>query len=340
MQIHLPLKIGVIGLGRQSLVDHIPAIKSSKDVVLVAVVEKDDGKLSSFLEENKEVSGYCSVEELFEKEKLDLVIIAVPHHLHYSITKLAILNKVNVLKEKPFAVSLKQAKEIDFLAKENDVKVSVTLQRRFNPIYSTFFQLIDKIGDPFYIESKYTIFTDLPHEGWRGQKKFAGGGCIIDMGYHMIDLIIWYFGLPDSIFAESSCSAKENTIYDAEDTAQIIFKYETQGIWGSLLVSRVLPPKQEYFNVYGTRGFIHLERGKIERFSPNGTLQESLSREDSWPSAFQDQIEHFVKVIKKQKENIGNPEFHFNHLAFIESAYKSLFEKKIINPKKLLQDEK
>ncbi len=157
------------------------------------------------------------------------------------------------------------------------------------------------------------------------------------MGYHMVDLLMWYFSLPDRVFAEMSCSAKEGIIYDAEDTAQVIFKYEKENIWGSLLVSRVIPPKQEYINVYGTRGIIHLERGKIERYSPSGELQESLKREHSWPSAAQDQIEYFVKVIKGEKENISNPEFHFNHLAFIEAAYKSAKLHQYINPKEFLK---
>ncbi len=329
------LKVGIIGLGHQSLEDHIPAIKSSQDVELVGVVEVDREKLKSFLKENKDVKGYENFDDLLKDQKLDFVIIALPHYLHYEITKKAILNKIHVLKEKPFAVSLTQAKKLKDLAERNKIQIAVTLQRRFNPIYSTFLQLIDKIGKPFYIEAKYTFYTDKPHEGWRGKKELAGGGCLIDMGYHMVDLLMWYFGLPDKIFAEMSSNAKEGVIYDAEDTARVIFKYEAKNIWGSLLVSRVIPPKQEYLNVYGTRGIIHLKRGKIERYSPNGELQESLKREHSWPSAAQDQIEYFIKVIRGEKENISRPEFHFNHLAFIEAAYRSKELGRYVNPKEL-----
>lgn len=210
------------------------------------------------------------------------------------------------------------------------------MQRRFNPIYSTFMQLIDKIGRPFYIEMKYTFYTDKPHEGWRGKKELAGGGCLIDMGYHMVDLLMWYFGLPDKVFANISFSAKEGVLYDAEDTAQVLFKYEKRNLWGSLLVSRVIPPKQEYINVFGTRGIVHLERGKIERYTPSGELVESLKREYSWPSAAQDQLEYFIKVIKGEKQNISGPEFHFNHLAFIQAAYKSVETNQYVNPKDFL----
>ncbi len=331
------LQVGIAGLGHQSLEDHIPAVKASPDVNLAGVVEIDDKKLKAFLSENKGVKGYKNFSDLFKNHKIDFIIVAVPHYLHYEILKEAIGRKIHILKEKPFAVSLAQAKELGKLAQANNVQIMVTLQRRFNPIYSTFFQLIDKIGTPFFIETKYTFFTDSPHKGWRGKKALAGGGCLIDMGYHIIDLLMWYFGLPDKVFAEMSCSAKENVEYDAEDTAQVVFKYETKKIFGSLLVSRVIPPKQEYIKVFGTRGIIHIERGKIERLSPNGELQESLKRDQHWPSAAQDQIEYFVKVIRGKKENIGNPEFHFNHLAFVEAAYESKRKSQYIDPKILLK---
>jgi len=331
------LQVGIIGLGHQSLEDHIPAIKMSPDTELAGVVEIDDKKLKTFLSENKDVKGYKNLNRLFKNHNLDFIVVAVPHYLHYEILKEAIGRKIHILKEKPFAVSLTQAKELNKLAQANNVQIMVTLQRRFNPIYSTFFQLIDKIGIPFFIEAKYTFFTDNPHEGWRGRKTLAGGGCLIDMGYHIIDLLMWYFGLPDEVFVEISCAAKENIAYDAEDTAKVIFKYETKKVFGSLLVSRVIPPKQEYINVFGTRGIIHIERGKIERLSSNGELQESLKRDHHWPSAAQDQLEYFVKVIRGEKKNIGSPEFHFNHLAFIEAAYESKRKSQYINPKILLK---
>ena len=125
-------------------------------------------------------------------------------------------------------------------------------------------------------------------------------------------------------------------MYDAEDTSVLIFRYIKKNIIGSLLVSRVIPPKQEYLNVFGTRGVIHLERGKIERFSPCGDIQESLTRNDRWPSAAQDQIEYFVRVIRGEKENLGDPAYHLQHLAFIEAAYRANDERRYFNPFKLL----
>jgi len=327
------LKVGIMGLGHQSYEDHIPALRESKDAELVAVAEVDDKKLKEFLKENKNIKGYNSYKDLIKNHKLDFVIIAVPHFEHCNITKTAIENKINVLKEKPFAMSLREAMELKELAEKNNVKISVTLQRRFNPIYSTFFQLIDKIGKVFYIDAVYTFHTDYPEDGWRGKKETAGGGCLIDMGYHMIDLLIWYFGLPDKVFSDMSSLAKEGVFYDAEDTARVIFRYDSKDSWGSLLISRFIPPKQEFLNVYGTRGTIHLERGSIERYSTDGKLQESLKRENSWPSAALDQIDYFTKVLKGERKNINGPESHLDHMAFIEAAYNSKINGCYVNPK-------
>ena len=326
-------KVAVIGLGAQALNDHVPATLNSPDTKLVAVVETDKNKLKFFLSNNADVMGYESVDDLINNETIDFAILAVPHFLHFEITKKLIENNIHVLKEKPFSSSLYEAIKIKELAKKNNIQIMTTLQRRFNPIYSTFFQFIDKIGTPFFVDLAYTFYTDSPNCGWRGSVKKSGGGCVIDMGYHLIDLLIWYFGLPDFVFSEMSFFAKENIKYKTEDTAKILFSYKDQKLFGSMLISRVIFPKQEYIYIYGTRGTIKIEGGKITRYLPSGEVQESLSRDQKWPSAAQDQIEYFSKVINKEKINISSPSFHINHLSFIDSIYESKKLKKYIKIK-------
>ncbi len=332
------LKAAVIGLGGQSIEDHIPAIQFSNLVDLVGVVDNDKDKMKKFLKDNKGIKGFNSFDDLLKKVKIDFVVISLPHCKHYEFTKKAILNGIHILKDKPLAISLEQAEELISLAEKNDVKILTALQRRFNPIYFSFLQLIDKIGKPFYIEAKYSFFVNNPDDGWRGKKKLAGGGCLIDMGYHIIDLLMWYFGLPNKVFAETSCTAKEDCDYDAEDTARVIFKYEDKDLWGSMLISRVIPPKEECIKVFGTHGIISLERGKIERYNISGEMQESLKRENGWPSAAFDQVECFIKIIKKEKDDYISPRFHLNHLAFIKAAYQSKIEGKYINPSNFIKD--
>lgn len=137
---------------------------------------------------------------------------------------------------------MSEAQELAKQCEESGIQLMVTLQRRFNPIYTSFVQLADQVGVPFAVDAQYTLFVDDPSEGWRGLTSKAGGGCIIDMGYHLVDLILWYFGLPDRVLAEVSIGARPDRAYDAEDAALIHFGYDS-GLYGSLLLSRFIGPK-------------------------------------------------------------------------------------------------
>jgi predicted dehydrogenase len=328
------LKSAIIGLGHQAIEDHIPGLKDSQFASLEAICDIDEEKLKEW-QDKLEVPSFTDYRELFDSTELDFVIATTPHNVYKGIIEEASKRRLHVLKEKPFARNLKEALYFKRLCDESGIQLTTTLQRRFNPIYTTFFQLKDQIGEPFFVDVKYTLFVDSPHEGWRGERDSAGGGCIIDMGYHMVDMIIWYFGLPDNVHAEFSAKAKPEEKYDAEDTAFILFSYEN-GLHGSLFLSRYCPPKTEQIRVIGDRGIIEVERGRIRRLRNNGEVAESLTREHSWPAAATDQIDYFCRVIKGERENIGNPEYHLQHVSFIDACYKSKQEKRYINPKELL----
>lgn len=327
------LRCGVVGLGRQARQDHIPAVATSEFADLVAFCDIDD-QITHEIAGQYGVTGYRSYQEMISAESLDFVVVAVPHHAGGDVITVAAEHGVHILKEKPFAISLAEARKLQVLCADAGIELMVTMQRRFNPIYTTFHQLYDQIGEPFLIDARYTMQVD-PAAGWRGQSRLAGGGCIIDMGYHMIDMLLWYFGLPRRVLAQCSAAARPDLDYDAEDTACISFEYES-GLFGSALLSRCISPKTELIRVMGTRGTVELERGRIQRVRPDGQIAESLSREQSWPSAATVQVDHFCRVIRGERPNLAAPESHLAHAAFIEAAYESAEQRCFVNPKELM----
>ena len=328
-------KAAVIGLGHQGIKDWIPGIMDSQFATLEAICDIDRKKLEAW-KEKVEVNAYENYKELLSKESLDFVVVATPHDTHKPITEEALKRGIHVLKEKPFARSLEEALYLRDLAEKYETTLMIVAQRRFNPIYTTFFQLKDQIGKPFFIEAKYTLFVEKPYKGWRGDRKRAGGGCIIDMGYHMIDMLIWYFGLPDRIHAEFSAKACPEVKYDAEDTATTLFSYDS-GLYGNLVLSRYYPPKSEYIKVIGSRGIIEVERGKIRRKKNNGEVIESLGRDVAWPTAAVNQIDYFCRVISGERENFSSPDYHLQHVSFIEACYLSQQKGCYISPKGILE---
>lgn len=322
-----PKRVGVIGVGRQAVEDHLPAITASTRTELCAVCDSDDAGQDIASEYG--VPFYGSVSEMLEAVDLDFVVVVVPHGVHREVTEAAVRAGVHVLKEKPFAVSESDAESLRKLAADHDVQIMTTLQRRFNPTYNSFFQLASQIGEPFSVDIQYTLAVDRPDEGWRGRRSIAGGGCLIDMGYHMLDLLIWYIGLPNKLAATVSSKAVPGEHYDAEDTANVLMIWDS-GLHGTMRVSRAMPPKTEKFRLVATNGTIEIERGVIRRFHRDGELLEELRRTGAWAPAAVSQMEHFCDVIDGTAKNHGSPTIHLQHTAFIDAAYASAATGKVV----------
>ena len=327
------LRAGVVGIGKQAIEDHIPGLLASDGAKLVAICD-DDPEVVREQQYRQRVPGYADFREMFKAEHLDLVVVATPHHVGRDVIYAAAEHGIHVLKEKPFATSMDEAKELASVCEQAGIQLMVTLQRRFNPIYTSFLQLADQIGTPFVVDDQYTLHIPDPSAGWRGKTAEAGGGCVIDMGYHLIDMLLWYFGQPDRILADLSVSARPDREYDAEDTALIHFAYDS-GLYGSLLVSRFIGPKREQIRLVGSKGIVQLERGRVQRLTNDGEVIESLSREQAWPSAAACQVDYFCRVIDQLRPNLSGPAENLAHMSFISAAYESARTHAHVNPKEL-----
>ncbi|MBF6332497.1 Gfo/Idh/MocA family oxidoreductase [Nocardia transvalensis] len=328
------LRAALVGLGRRAISDHLPCLQAADDVQLVAVCDEDRIVLRR-QQRQLGVPGYTDFREMFATEGLDLAVVCVPHDVGRDVIRAAASNKVHVLKEKPFATTLAEAKELSELCERSGIQLMVALQRRLDPIHASFQLLADQVGSPFLVEGRYTMHVADPSEGWRGQSGKAGGGCVIDMGYHLIDLVLWYFGLPDRIMADLSANARLDRHYDAEDTALVHFWYR-RGLYGSLLFSRFLGPKTEELRLVGPRGVVHLERDRICRLSNSGDVIETLGRERLEPSAGVNQIDYFTRVINGTRPNLSGPADQLPHLAFVTACYQAARTHTLVSPKEFL----
>lgn len=336
----MKLRTVVIGLGRQITEDHLPAAVESDNYEVLAVCDSDSEKVSVCSEKYK-LEGFLDIDEMLGKIKCDVAIVAVPHNQYLPIiTKLA-ERRVHIIKEKPFSTSRDEALLIHRLVSEKKLFLGVTLQRRFNPIFQAFHQLKKRIGKIYSIEGCYVMNIAHLDEGWRASKDLAGGGVLIDMGYHYVDLLVWYLGLPTSITARLSRGNRVGQKYDVEDTVNLLFDYSLgnhdEKVVGNFIISRVYPQKSEKLTVLGTKGIITIERGKIQRLDSCGAEIEMLERKGGWPSAAIDQLDYFAGVIvNKQYAGVYDYREHFKHIAIIEAAYESDRRSTSCNPKDFL----
>lgn len=336
-----PFRVGMVGLGKQAD-DHLPALRASDDFNLVGVCDVNEER-TRLVAGQYGVPGYATFEQMLEEQKLDVVMLTVPHHAYLEYIRMAAAKGIHVIKEKPFAVSMDEAKQMVEIQHKFGIYIGVTLQRRYNPVFTTFPQLRRQIGRVFMVEGKYTYNIKDLSQGWRASKELAGGGALIDMGYHFVDLLVWYFGLPSFVYARLSRGNRPGQNYDVEDMADINIDYpglnSGERIIGNLIISRVYIRKEEFLLVHGTEGGILLERGQISRHDLDGNLIERLSREGGWPSAARDQLEAHGRRIVHHQLTVGNQlHEHLQHIAFIEAAYRSDLLNTPVSPADILRE--
>lgn len=333
--------MALIGLGRISTEDHLPALAACEDIQLDSVCDNDPKKVEKYAGQLN-IDGFLSIDDLLNQRKPDGAIVAVPHNEYVPLIRKLAQAKVHILKEKPLATSLQEAIQIHQIVKDADIRMLVTLQRRFNPIFKAYEQFRGRIGRVFHFDAKYTLNVPDLENGWRSSKETAGGGCLIDMGYHSIDLLMWYFGLPKNVQAIMSKGNREGQKYDVEDTCSLMMDYGTNGhaqsMHGSLFVSRVAAQKEEKLVIHGTKGTVELERMGIKHINSDGNAIEELRRSGEWPSAFVDQLKTFRDWIRGNIDSVKpHYEDHFEHVALIEAAYLSDERRECVSPSTLLQ---
>jgi predicted dehydrogenase len=318
--------VTIVGLGHQAIEDHIPAVNESPYHKLSSVCDVNEEKVNE-ISKKYNVDGFNSCDNLLASKKPDIAILAIPHNEYLPVIKKFASHGVHIIKEKPFAISIDNAIQIASEIERNNVFLGITLQRRFNPIFTAFNQLRHRIGKIYFIDGIYALNIKNLDNNWRSSYNLAGGGALIDMGYHFIDLLVWYMGIPDTVTARISKGNRENQCYDVEDIANLMFDYSESNYQektlGRFLISRVHPTKEEFIVFYGTRGTIRIERGKITRFDTSGNVVDLLERKNGWSSASLDQLIYFTKIIQgKIKDNYSFKE-HFKHVAIIHAAYQS-----------------
>ncbi|MFF2921280.1 Gfo/Idh/MocA family protein [Streptomyces celluloflavus] len=327
-------RAAVVGLGSQAHKDHLPALADCRLAELVAVCDVDADRTEATAKAHQ-VPGFTDLTRLLEEVRPDFVIAAVPHHVGREVIEVCARAGAHVMKEKPFATDPHEAAELAALCAKTGIELMVTVQRRLHPLYAAAPGLLAQIGTPYLIEGRYTFHCPDPAAGWRGRADLAGGGCLADMGYHLIDLLIWYLGLPDRILADTSAAAAPGADYDAEDTALVHLAYDS-GLYGSLLVSRSAGPRTERLAVTGPHGTVTVERGTLRRLDPAGQVIESLVREPAWPCAPATQIDHFCRVLDGTSPNPSGPAAHLPHAAFLAAAYASQAANRPVDPKEFL----
>ncbi|HCT5597520.1 TPA: oxidoreductase [Klebsiella oxytoca] len=191
------IRVGLIGYGYASKTFHAPLISGTPGMTLAAVASSDENKVHADWPALPVVSG---PERILNDPNIDLVVIPTPNDTHFPLAKAALEGGKHVVVDKPFTVTLSQARELEALAKSGGRLLSVFHNRRWDSDFLTVKALINEglLGEVGYFESHFDRYRPQVRNRWREQGG-PGSGIWYDLAPHLLDQVVNLFGLPVSM---------------------------------------------------------------------------------------------------------------------------------------------
>ena len=347
------LKAGVIGLGMGG--GHLAGYLTHPDVEVVAIADRREDRRALLPTNHPSFKGkiYHEGAEMIEKEQLDIISVAVPNDQHKPLTIAALESGAHVLCEKPMALNAQEAQEMLDTAKRLGKKLGIDFSYRFNPQSRAMKDMIGEgvLGDIYYARSvwfrrrgipgmaanSFNTGSGAPMGSWFYDKKQSGGGPLIDLGVHRLDLALWLMGYPTPTWVMASTYdkfgpklAKERGLsYTVEDLACAMIKFsngatlELDASWAStikeneLQTIRLLGDKGGMYQYNLNEGYTY----DVEYYYDiaGRHFDGKMHAAKPMPSAFH----LFVDAVRDDKPFLVQPEEGVTVMKILDAIYAS-----------------
>ncbi len=215
-----PIRVGVIGFGFVSKTFHVPLLQATDGYKITAVSSSRPADVSAVLGDVDVVS---DPKALATHPDIDLVVIASPNETHAPLAEAAMRAGRNVVVDKPFTITVEEARHLAAVAREKGVLLSVFQNRRWDSDFLTVQDAIrrDLVGRVVLFESRIDRYRPDVRDRWR-EVPGPGAGLLYDLGPHLIDQTLLLFGIPDNVQATL---AKQRRGARTDDFFQLVLRY-------------------------------------------------------------------------------------------------------------------
>jgi predicted dehydrogenase len=320
------VKLGIIGLGYIGQI-HLRHCSKIRNVEVSAVADVSTKALNN-AKKNGAKKTFTNYSDLLKDPEVEAVIIGLPTHLHLKCAEEAAEAGKAIFLEKPMALNVDEAKEIISAAQRNSVKLMMGYPMRFNKQFGVVKESIEKgqLGD---VENAHATFissgpffhraeghTPVPVPDWWFIKELTGGGVLVDLGSHIINLMRWYFGEITDI--RSHLGYRFNM--DFEDSAMCLAKFES----GTVALINVGWFSQEYsFRL----DFFGSAKNVNTKHSPSSPLVAAAQMLTTGKSKFYQpylyELQHFVDCVINDLPPASSGNDGLKDLEAINLAYKN-----------------
>jgi predicted dehydrogenase len=329
------LKVGVIGAGKMGLL-HAGIFNSLEKSTFSAVSEKNGLVVSALKQYLPKANVYSDYEEMLEKEHLDIAVITTPVFLHRIMIERAMDHNLHIFVEKPLSLNSNECQSI--LRRKNEYKTLVGYCRRFTETYNLAKKIIDSaiIGKINYFQSQLFIGQVFNQgKGWQYDPDKSGGGVLIDLGSHAIDMFHYLFGDIYSVHGIGMPVFSENV----EDYVSVNFKFKND-LFGSVQLSWSV----KNYRLPELKIYMHFEKGVVtvtEKYVEAYSEVETDLLKKGWNTFYkQDLIRdipidiggaeytiedlHLLNCIKEDKETLCNFQEAAKTNFVIDAIYSSI----------------
>lgn len=312
------LNHALIGCGRIAQKKHTEAIIKNKDkiktIAVCDIVKENAEKVRNILNENgiKNIKIYTDYKEMIQNENLNAVSIATESGKHHEISMYAMKNDINVLVEKPMALSIKDMDEMIELSEKKNLKLEICFQNRFNPPIQELRKKLtnDDFGKLFHSQASIRWNRNKNYydqANWRGTWEMDGG-TLMNQCTHNIDLLIWN-SLSEVEEVYGKTVNYNHDYIDAEDFGTAIIKFKN-GMIGIIEGTANVYPKnlEETLSIFGEKGTVVI-----------GGL--AVNKIETWN--FENENEHPFQKLPDPDTVYG-----FGHIPLYQDFYESIIQDK------------
>jgi len=340
-------RYGCIGAGGIALNKHLKGYSKLDNVTICSISDINVEALKKVKEIYPQIRTYTNHLEMIEKENLDILSVCTPNKFHKEYTIDALKAGINVHCEKPIAMNEQEAIEMVEASKKYNKKLMLGLNNRFTnqACFVRDFIKNGGLGNIYYVRCGWRRRRFIPKiGGWFTNKELSGGGPLIDLGVHFIDLTMHFMDYPEptsvsaSTFKKFSNSKCKNLNipkdigeydYNIEDLAVGFVRLDNGASISFEFSFAMNNEKEEYFyELFGDIGGVSFKNGELKIYTEYNNTVVDIIPDTNYPQKEIDEFEHFINVIENKVECLSRPEDGIKMMRIIDATYKSAQLKK------------
>ncbi|TNJ45696.1 Gfo/Idh/MocA family oxidoreductase [Tamlana fucoidanivorans] len=253
------IKTGVLSYGMSGKLFHCPFISRHVKFDLVAIVERHTKQAQL---DYPNIKSYDKVDDLLKDTDIELVVVNTPNVTHYDFSIMALQAGKHVLLEKPFTVTLQEAKSLYTEAKKQDRFILPFQNRRFDSDFLSVKRVVESgvLGDLIEVHFRYDRYTFDISNNVTKELGTQGNGLMYNLGPHLIDAAISLFGAPAK-YHKITGKNRPNTQVD--DYAFVHMQFNS-GLQVFITASLLVAEPQAAFVLHGTKGSFVKSRSDVQ----------------------------------------------------------------------------